>query len=777
MNGRDQWGLLDWLVAVLLGVGAFTLYALTLAPTVLAGDGGEFQFVPYLLGVAHPTGYPLYTLLGWVWSHLLPAGDVAYRMNLFSAFWAALAVGILYPTARALLRQASPELFPLSQRLIAVLSAALFAVAPTLWSQSVIAEVYSLHIFLVILILYLLLLWGERRHAWLLLLAAGCFGLSLTHHSTTVLLIPGILAYLWLTDRQIFLDWRLLLKALFLVLLPLVLYAYIPWRAPQTPYLRLPLTGNSELILYENTLANLIDFVLGGPFGGSVDLTVDLGARLAMAWEFLRGEVGVLGIVLALVGVARLAARRCWNLLALTGLVYVASVAFNLFYTIGDIFVLFIPSYLIVVLWIAVGVGTLAEVTHRLSGQRQAISALVVLPFFVLPVWAVSSYYTEIDQSQQTSARTRWETILAQPLPPDAILVSNDRNNIMPMWYFQYVGDGQPMRSDLLGLFPLITPEYPTLGHVLDLAMETGRDVYLIKEMPGIEIKVRVEPEGRLWHVVSPPVQGEPAYPRDIQLADAMVLVGYDRTPHSPRPGEILELNLCWEALRPLGSEYHSFVHLLDADGNIVAQSDRQPGGVYYPTTLWRPGERLRDDHLLTVPADAREGVYRLLAGMYALSEDGTLMPLGEPTVIGQVGVKASVQTDPGVISQPVEVDFGPIELLGYDVGPEDGALLITLHWRCIQAMDADYTVFVHLLDAGGEIVAQHDGQPRGSTYPTSVCDVNEVVLDEHLLPLPSDLTQGEYRLRVGLYVAESGERLQVVGDGDSVQLGPVELE
>ena len=107
--GDSRRRLLDLLIAFLLAGAAFALYVATLAPTVLAGDGGEFQFVPYLLGVAHPTGYPLYTLLGWAWSHLLPVGDVAYRLNLFSAFWAALAVGFLYLTTRSLLRQTMPE--------------------------------------------------------------------------------------------------------------------------------------------------------------------------------------------------------------------------------------------------------------------------------------------------------------------------------------------------------------------------------------------------------------------------------------------------------------------------------------------------------------------------------------------------------------------------------------------------------------------------------------------------------------------------------------------
>jgi hypothetical protein len=67
MDRTQRHTLLDLLIAALLGGAAFALYASTLAPTILAGDGGEFQFVPYLLGVAHPTGYPLYILTCFPW--------------------------------------------------------------------------------------------------------------------------------------------------------------------------------------------------------------------------------------------------------------------------------------------------------------------------------------------------------------------------------------------------------------------------------------------------------------------------------------------------------------------------------------------------------------------------------------------------------------------------------------------------------------------------------------------------------------------------------------
>ncbi|HSR34390.1 MAG TPA: DUF2723 domain-containing protein, partial [Anaerolineae bacterium] len=334
MDGTRQRALIDLLVAAVLSMAAFALYAVTLAPTVLPGDGGEFQFVPYLLGVAHPTGYPLYTMLGWLWSRSLPVGDIAYRMNLFSAFWAALAVALVYLMARIPLRQRFPSLSIWVLRLLGIFAAATFAVTPTLWSQATIAEVYGLHIFFVVLIFYLLLRWGETGQSRFLYLAALAFGFSLTHHSTTLLLAPAILAYVWLTDRRVFRNWRRMLTVLLLLLLPLLLYLYIPIRAPHTPYLYLPLTEERELVLYENTWPYFASFVLGGPFRGSVDLSVNLGDRLAMSWGLLSAEVGWIGVILALAGVVQLAlgrpaanSRRSWALLALTGLTYLSVVA------------------------------------------------------------------------------------------------------------------------------------------------------------------------------------------------------------------------------------------------------------------------------------------------------------------------------------------------------------------------------------------------------------------------------------------------------------------
>src|SRR5262245_21240484 len=85
-----------------LVLGVLALYMATLLPGIGSGDTAEFQRVAPTLGVAHPTGYPLYTMLGWLWSRLPLGGTPAWRMNLFSAGAAALAVGALFLAARAL---------------------------------------------------------------------------------------------------------------------------------------------------------------------------------------------------------------------------------------------------------------------------------------------------------------------------------------------------------------------------------------------------------------------------------------------------------------------------------------------------------------------------------------------------------------------------------------------------------------------------------------------------------------------------------------------------
>ncbi len=844
------------LPALIVGLGSFLLYLATLAPTVLFADGGEFQFVPYILGIAHPPGYPLYLLLGWAWSHILPVGDVAYRMNLFSAFWAALAVGLVHLVSLWTIRRLVRGLNPFAAHLAAATAALSLAVSTTFWSQAVIAEVYSFNAFFVALVL-LLLFWlkdAPKRtrsvpgrisvFARRSLVLAVVYGLSLTHHYTMLLLVPGILGFLWLTrdsarrprdtrlppietrplsmfaPRSSLRRFGFALALILALAAPLLLYAYLPLRAPHTPYTTIRLSDAQTLTLYENSGQGFLDHVTASVFASNLalpasisDISATWGQRLTMIWDLLRDQFGLVGTGLALVGVARLLVSWRRELVTLTGLGFAAQVAFNLIYFIGDIGVLFIPVYLFMSLWLGIGVVTVAQgaaaglvrwkgspvsygdfgqqgYRRLVEGIRQLTTQIVVVLALALPVILAVMHYAIVDQSDNTQAQDIWQTILAEPIPEGSVLISNDRDEMMPLWYYQLV---EGRRPDLLGLFPLIVaePTYASLGGLIDQTLLSERSVYLVKPMPGLEVKAQLELEPEmpsLVHVLGPAMERPPLHPRQVVLAGVMRLVGYDQSPSSARPGEKLTVTLYWQPQSELDFDYTSYVHLVDEAGRGITQSDHLPGGEYYPTSQWRPGEVLRDSHGLTIPAEVEPGVYRLLVGMYQYP---SLELLGGPADVGLVAVKdpdsvqmtfpTDVQSRSETLKQ-TDVEFGErIALLGYDSKVIDNRLQMILYWQAERPLDQNWTVFVHLLDSAGNLVTQQDSQPRAGRYPTSVWDQGEVVEDVHDLALPPDLAEGDYQLVVGLYTVADGVRLPVLDSqgnstGDTLPLVTLRL-
>ncbi len=191
-----------------------------------------------------------------------------------------------------------------------------------------------------------------------------------------------------------------------------------------------------------------------------------------------------------------------------------------------------------------------------------------------------------------------------------------DRDDITPLLYLQHV---EGRRPDLVELFPLILPgeTYSNVVRVIDSVMDVERPLYLIKEMPGLEIKYRLEPFGTLVQVLGPAMTHPPEHPMNLPLNGSLVLVGYNLEPDPPTPGQESRLTLYWQVQEELGEDYHSYVHLLDEAGNVVAQSDHRPGGEYYPSSLWRPGETLTDQHDLLSVATLLPGRYEIQAGLY----------------------------------------------------------------------------------------------------------------------------------------------------------------
>jgi Protein O-mannosyl-transferase TMEM260-like len=636
----------DALIAFVIALASFLLYLRTLAPGVVDADGGEFQFAAWNFSFVHPTGYPLYLILGGLFQHLVPIGNPAFRLNVFTAITGALAVGTVYLAAHEITRH----------RGAAMVAAVSFALTRTFWFDAGAAETYDLNAFFVALLVFIALRWQSKPSAKTFTAFCFAFGLALTHHRTIVLWLPAFALFFAIVVRQLRRGFHvspLRLRSgqgftfyfcLFAFLLPLTLYLYIPLRAPASPYATLALAPGRDIVLYQNSAAGFANYLLGRVFQSELGWDAVSVARLALLSQFLIDQFTLVGIVLGVIGVAALLWKKEWarSLLLVVG--FAATVLFAASYHIGDIFHYYIPAYLVWAVWIGAGVAGIVEIVGSrqlavagrvISRQspvaRQMLAAfcLVLSAFLLIPFQFVSNF-AFADRSGETRERDQWTRILSAPILANAILISNDRDEMMPMWYMQYVED---TRRDLLGLFPVITPapQYANIARLTDSVLDAGRPVYFIKPMPGIEIKYRVASAPPLVRVLGPAFAAPPQFAADATIADRVRVVGYDVT---REPG-VLRVVVYWQPRVKLDANYTSFVHLIDANGNKVAQgNDHQVGGDYYPSSMWDVGETLRDEQAIALPQNLAPGTYRLVVGMYAQPD---MQMLGNPVEIGKL--------------------------------------------------------------------------------------------------------------------------------------------
>jgi hypothetical protein len=283
-------------------------------------------------------------------------------------------------------------------------------------------------------------------------------------------------------------------------------------------------------------------------------------------------------------------------------------------------------------------------------------------------------------------------------------------------------------------------------------------------------------------------------HPTRIPLLDEtgerkLTLLGYD-LPAGPVPsGGSVEVALYWRCDASPGAYYNILLQPVNAVMRPWGGTDGSLMGGHPPTLLWVKGLILCDRRHIPILPGTPPGSYRLLVSLYdAYGQGGLRPPDGEPLFLTAIEVEANpglIQSDLGMQHHSDSRLGESIHLMGYNVEetakPGD-TLHLTLFWEARAEISEDYTVFTHLLDEANDVRGQHDGQPADGFSATSKWRPGIPLRDPHDLPLPPDLPPGDYRIEVGMYDAETGERLPVLEKdgtivGERILLSPIRVE
>lgn len=255
------------------------------------------------------------------------------------------------------------------------------------------------------------------------------------------------------------------------------------------------------------------------------------------------------------------------------------------------------------------------------------------------------------------------------------------------------------------------------------------------------------------------------------------------------RPGDVLAFTLYWQPLRPLATNYHGMVHLLDTRQGSLAQRDQLAGSWYGAPRVWDPFRLNPDRYVLQVPADAPGGVYWPHVGLYHFSTLDRL-PVASATgeALGDNYALAPLKVVPRGVPQPqhqVSARFeGVSTLLGYDLSLPAGGVrasdlvTLTVYYRADETTSADYTRFVHIYSPELGMAGQVDSAPQQGLNPTWSWVPGEVIVDQVVIPLAPEAAPGTYTVRLGLYdAAAAGTRVTIFDqDGSPLPDGAVDL-
>jgi hypothetical protein len=422
-------------LALTVSLASLATYAATAARALYWGDSPELVAVARTLGVAHPPGYPLYTLLGAL-AVRLPAGDPFFRLSIMSAVFAAAAAGVVTALTWALVSSNGWGDTTGGGRLAcgaaSVLAGLLFAFSGALWSQATIPEVYSLAALLAFGSLLAVVARGGGRPAGdrRLALLGLLLGLALAHHLTAALLVPSVAVVLFSRPRGRP-SARGLARALLFAAVGLSLYVYLPIRAAEDPPLLWARVDSFGALVRHISGAQYASRLFSAP-------AVEVFRRLGVLVVALPRDLSWTALVLSGVGFWALWSR---SRVLLTALVLYAAlvVVHAIGYGIPDPEAYYIPLQGILSIAAGIGLAALAATPRRLWAVAAITVALAGL------VVQAGSQWRERDLRTRTDARVYLDRVL-DTIEPGGIVIAQNDGTVFPLWYARFV---EGLRSDV----------------------------------------------------------------------------------------------------------------------------------------------------------------------------------------------------------------------------------------------------------------------------------------------------------------------------------------
>ena len=400
------------LVLILIFTIPLIIYSKTLLPGPEQGDIGELQAAAYTLGIAHPSGYPVYVILGKLFT-FLPFGPIPWRVNFMSAFFSSFTIVLIYLILIKLT----------NSKITAFLASLILAFSNNFWYFSLVAQVYSLNVFFIALFILWYLNFPSKEtkikknsYFWFFFLLSIGQG----NHRSFTALTPIFLFFLFLKNPKFFLN----IKRIFLIFtaffLGLSIYLYIPLRSLQSPYLNYAHPNNWKNFKYLVTSEQFHHMWFAVPIKTLVN------KKIPWFYQLLLSQFYWAGLFLASIGLISLMIKRKFSLLFLLTFSFLANTLICLSYNSGELHRYFMPSFLIVSLMIGLGIGEIFNTSNLIKNKifKKTVFCFLIILFSFYPFSLLKKNCPLVDQSKNFSPYY-WGVNTIEAVKPGAIIMSH----------------------------------------------------------------------------------------------------------------------------------------------------------------------------------------------------------------------------------------------------------------------------------------------------------------------------------------------------------------